>query len=220
MEGEHFVTADLLNLILGSSSPAREAESEAASQELLISTQPVQPSSTSEDSDLASQVSRQGERGSHLERLPLERKGSSPAPRTLKKKKGTLGRQNVPGAEIEDFIPWVPPISSHPPDWEEEEEEEGMSDLIHNFAARKRKLDASFERVADAILGVAEGSGRSHSDEGSEVPIIIISGSPEMVLNDQLAPKKRRLGGAHGGFPGSRSAPGGPSSGAGHWSVR
>ena len=30
VEGEHFVTADLLNLIPGSSSLAREAESEAA----------------------------------------------------------------------------------------------------------------------------------------------------------------------------------------------
>ena len=50
VEGEHFITADLLNLIPGISSPAREAESEAASRELVISTQPVQPSSTSEDS--------------------------------------------------------------------------------------------------------------------------------------------------------------------------
>ena len=49
VEGEHFVTADLLNLILGSSSLARVAESEAAGQELVISTQPVQPSSTRED---------------------------------------------------------------------------------------------------------------------------------------------------------------------------
>ena len=38
VEGEHFVTADLLNLIPGSSSLAREAESEAAGQELVIST--------------------------------------------------------------------------------------------------------------------------------------------------------------------------------------
>ena len=40
---------------------------------------------------------------------------------------------------MEDFIPWVPLISCHSPDWEEEEEENKMSDLIHNFAARKRK---------------------------------------------------------------------------------
>ena len=42
VEGEHFVTVDLLNLILGSSSPAREVEIEAAGWELVISTQPVQ----------------------------------------------------------------------------------------------------------------------------------------------------------------------------------
>ena len=43
VEGEHFGTADLLNLILGSSSPTREAESEAAGRELVISTQPMTP---------------------------------------------------------------------------------------------------------------------------------------------------------------------------------
>ena len=33
VEGEHFVTTDLLSLIPGGSSPAREAESEAAGRE-------------------------------------------------------------------------------------------------------------------------------------------------------------------------------------------
>ena len=41
VEGEHFVILDLLSLIPGSSSLDREAESEVASQELVISTQPV-----------------------------------------------------------------------------------------------------------------------------------------------------------------------------------
>ena len=59
-----------------------------------------------------------------------------------------------------------------------------MSDLIHNFAARKRKRDASFERAADAIPGVAEGSGRFLSDEGLEVLVIFITGLLEMGLND------------------------------------
>ena len=58
LEGEHFVTADLLSLIPGSSSPAREAKSEATGQELVISTQPAQPSSASEDSDPTPQASR------------------------------------------------------------------------------------------------------------------------------------------------------------------
>ena len=60
---------------------------------------------------------------------------------------------------MEDFVPWVPPISSHPPDWEEEEEEDEMYDLVHNFATRKRKRDASFKRVAGAILEEAGGGG-------------------------------------------------------------
>ena len=103
----------------------------------MINTQPVQPSSTSEASGPTPQAYRQGKRGSRLERLPLERKGSRPAPRTLKRRKRTLGRQNIPGAEVEDFVPWVPPLYSHPLDWGEEEEEDRLSDLIHNFAARK-----------------------------------------------------------------------------------
>ena len=68
---------------------------------------------------------------------------------------------------MEDFVPWVRPISSHPPDWEEEEEEDEMSDLVHNFAARKWKHDASFKRVVDAILEVAGGG-------GSDVQAIVI----------------------------------------------
>ena len=78
---------------------------------------------------------------------------------------------------MEDFVPWVSPISSHPPDWEEEEEEDEMSDMVHNFDAWKRKLDASFKRVADAIPEVAGG-------EGLDVQAIVISGLPEMGLND------------------------------------
>ena len=53
MEGEHFVVADLLSLILSGSSLAREAESEMTGRELVISTQSMQPSSTSEDFSLA-----------------------------------------------------------------------------------------------------------------------------------------------------------------------
>ena len=94
-----------------------------------------------------------------MEHPPLARKGSRPAPRALKRRKGTLGWQNVPKAGVEDFVPWVLPISSRPSDWEEEEEEDGMSDLIHNFSARKRKRDAIFEQAADAIPEVAGGSG-------------------------------------------------------------
>ena len=78
---------------------------------------------------------------------------------------------------VEDFVPWVPPISSHPPDWEEDEEGDKMCDLVHNFAAGKRKSDASFKRAVDAIPEVAGG-------EGPDVQVIVILGSPEMGLND------------------------------------
>ena len=40
---------------------------------------------------------------------------------------------------MEDFVPWVSPISSRPPAREEEEEEDEMADLVHNFGARKCK---------------------------------------------------------------------------------
>ena len=54
-----------------------------------------------------------------------------------------------------------------------------MSDLVHNFAARKRKRDASFKRVVDAIPEVAGG-------EGPDVQPIVILGSLKMGSNDQL----------------------------------
>ena len=78
---------------------------------------------------------------------------------------------------MKDFVPWVPPISSHPPDLEEEEEEGEMSDLVHNFAARKWKRNSNFKQVAEAIPEVARG-------EVSDVQAIVITGSPEMGLND------------------------------------
>ena len=44
VKGEHYVIADLLNLAPGSSTPAKNSEIEAVSLELVISTQPKQPS--------------------------------------------------------------------------------------------------------------------------------------------------------------------------------
>ena len=80
VEGEHYITVNLLNLLPGSSSPAKEPEAKAAGRELVNLTQPRQPSSASVDSDPAPQASRRGERGSLLERPPLARKGPRPAP--------------------------------------------------------------------------------------------------------------------------------------------
>ena len=62
-----------------------------------------------------------------------------------------------------------------------------MSDLIHNFATWKRKRDASLKQAADAIPEVPGGSDQPCLDKGSEVQAIVISGLPEMGLNDQPA---------------------------------
>ena len=114
---------------------------------------------------------------------------------------------------MEDFVPWVPPISGHPSDWEEEEEEDEMSDLVHNFAVEKRKRDASFKRVVDAIPEVAGG-------EVSDVQAIIISGSPKVGLNDQPAQENVTLVGIKGGLFDPCSNPGVPSSRAGFWQTK
>ena len=87
VEGEHFVATDLLSLISGGSSPAREAGSEATGRELVISTQSMQPSSTSENPGPAPQVPKQVEGGGRSERPPLAIKDSHLAPRALKKNK-------------------------------------------------------------------------------------------------------------------------------------
>ena len=116
MKGEHFVTADLLNLIPGSSSSTREPKTEAASRELAVRIQLGQPSYASEDSSPASQAFRQVEGGGRLERSPLARKGSLLAPQASKKKKETFKIQKVAGAGAKHFIPWVPLISCRPPD--------------------------------------------------------------------------------------------------------
>ena len=56
---------------------------------------------------------------------------------------------------MEDFVPWVSPTSSRSPAREEEEEEDEMADLVHNFATRKRKRGATFKRATIATPDVA-----------------------------------------------------------------
>ena len=53
-----------------------------------------------------------------------------------------------------------------------------MCDLVHNFVAWKRKRDATFKRVVDAVPEVAGG-------EGPDMQAIVISGSPKISSNDQ-----------------------------------
>ena len=56
-------------------------------------------------------------------------------------------RLKAPGARVEDFIPWVSLVSSGSPTREEEEGEEEMADLVHNFGAQKRKIGANFKQA-------------------------------------------------------------------------
>ena len=56
VEGEHYVIVDLPNLAPGSSSSAKNFETQAIGRELVISTQSEQPSLSREDSDLVPQA--------------------------------------------------------------------------------------------------------------------------------------------------------------------
>ena len=64
-----------------------------------------------------------------------------------------------------------------------------MSGLVHNFTARKQKIDAILEQATDAIPKVARGSNQPGSDGGLEVQANVIPDSPKMSLNDQLVMK-------------------------------
>ena len=68
-----------------------------------------------------------------------------------------------------------------------------MYDLIHNFAAQKRKIDANLEQAADVLPNAVGGSGEPRSDEGLEVQAIVILGSPEMGLDDKPTQKNATL---------------------------
>ena len=137
MDEEHFIVAYLLNLIAGSTSSSRVLDAETSSRELVSRILSESSFSTSGDSGSAQPAPSRGERGYRPENLPLPRKGTSSGPRVLKiKKGGTNQRRNVPGAQVEDFIPWVRPESSRLVDLEKEEEEE-MTGLLDRYAAKK-----------------------------------------------------------------------------------
>ena len=82
---------------------------------------------------------------------------------------------------MKDFVPWVPPESSRPPDLEEEEDEEEMTGLLDRYAAMKWKWREGFEREPDQ----AEGSNWHITDMDSEMHAIVILVSPEMGLINQ-----------------------------------
>ena len=98
VDGEHLVTADLLNLTSGSASPSRDLEAQTLSRELVSRTPSMPSASTSGGSGSAQPTPSRGERGSCLECLPLPRKGTSSAPRALKiKRRGIIRQRNAPG---------------------------------------------------------------------------------------------------------------------------
>ena len=66
---------------------------------------------------------------------------------------------------MKNFVPWVRPESSRPPDLEEEEEEEEMTGLLNHYPSRKRNRQEGFERELDQ----AEGSNRHITDGDSEM---------------------------------------------------
>ena len=88
VDGEHFITVDLLNLIASSASSSRVLDVETLSRELVSRTMSGSFASTSGDSGSTQPAPSQGERGYRPESLPLQRKGTSSVPRVLKIKKG------------------------------------------------------------------------------------------------------------------------------------
>ena len=191
VDGENFITADLLNLTASGAASSRDLDAETLSQELVSRTPSGSSASTSGSSGSAQPATSRGERGSRPKSLPLPRKGTSSAPRVLKiKKGGTNRRRNAPEAQIKDFVPWVRPESSWPSDLEEGEEEEEMTWLLDRYAARKRKRQESSEREPDQ----AERSNWLTKDGDSETQAIVIPGSPEMGSSNQSSPEDVALG--------------------------
>ena len=157
VDGEHFVTADLLRLISGGTSTSGGAEAEIADRRS-VARSPSRPSaSNSVGSRSAQPASRRGKGGSPPERLPLPSRGGKSAPRVLKvKKKKAAGRVNAPGTQVRDFIPWVRPESNQPLYLEEEEEEEMMG-LLDHYAVKKWKRQEDVTRGAHAAPDQATG---------------------------------------------------------------
>ena len=192
VDGEHFVTSDLLSLLTGSAPSTRDPEAEASYLEQALWASSVPSASTSRDSSSTSPGPDRDERGIRPARLLLPRKGTDSAPQVSKiKKKGTGRVKSTPEAQVEDFKPWVRSDPNRPSTSEEEEEEEEMTGLLDRYAARKRKQQEDVEREAER----AEGSNRLPTDGGSEMQAIVIPGSPETGSNDQSSPEDITYGG-------------------------
>ena len=152
---------------------------------MVISLRPKQSSLAREDPDVAPQASKEVDRCNHLKRLPFTKNDSRPAPQVSKKGRLVPEQRRPPGIRVEDFVPWVAPISSLPLDSEEEEEEDEMADLIHNFGVRKCKRGASFNRTTD-VTPEAMGEADQHSTGGgSEERAIVVMDLLEMGFHGQ-----------------------------------
>ena len=135
VDGEHFVTSDMLSLLAGRAPSTRDPEAKASHREQASRASSVPLTSTSGHSSSTSPGPGRDERGIRSARLPLPRKGIGSAPRVSQiGKKGTGRVKSTPGAQVEDFIPWVRPEPSQPFALEEEEE---MIGLLDRYAARK-----------------------------------------------------------------------------------
>ena len=106
VEGEHFVTSDLLSLLASCAPSTRDPEAEASHREQASRASPISLTPTSGDSSSASPGPGRDERGICSVRLPLPRKGTDSAPRVPQIRKKGIGRvKSTPGAQVEDFIP-------------------------------------------------------------------------------------------------------------------
>ena len=81
VEGEHFITSDLLSLLEGRAPPTCDPEAKASHQEQDSRASPASSTPTSRDSNSASRGPSWGERGIRSTRLPPLRKGTGSASR-------------------------------------------------------------------------------------------------------------------------------------------
>ena len=186
VDGEHFVTTDMISLIAGNASPSGDPEAETSNQEQVSRAPSVPSSSTSGDPSPASPRPSQGERGIFPTRLPLSREGDRVLPPSIeyKKERDKSGEKRSRGPS-ERFCTWVRLEPNWPSASEEEEEEEEMTGLLDRYATRKQKRQEDAERVADR----AEGLSRLPTNGDSVVQAFVISGSLEMGSSDQLGPE-------------------------------
>ena len=109
------------------------------------------------------------------------------APRVVTiKRKGAVGRRNVPGSKGEDFVPWVSGEPEDFQDLEEEERKEMMTGLLGRYAAHKRKRQLSSSSESDPTQ--AAGSNLSGAEGGSDMQAIVIPSSPEPGATNQTEP--------------------------------